>query len=658
MTTPRGVEDALAIAALGWSVIPVRLVERPDGTSDKRPITEKGQSWKDLATRDYTKIRQLWARDSDAYIGMPMGDGALGIDVDNKHGKNGSEWWEAQPFAMPYTYPTMSRGWHVLALSDASIGCPQLWAKHGVDIRGDGGWLLAHAIPPRRSALPHLPESLEALLRAPEKHERPTLGPIGPERPVAAERDPRAARIWKEELARLTPSPELNRAGWDNTAYAVACKGIEFANTPELGFRMDEVHDEFVAAVRIEPGFPLARVEAKWDSALGKVKDKDRSDLIPNTDFDVWTTDEQLLAELVGGEPVPASGTSILDKFPLLDFAAVLDPNRPPRDWVVSGLITAGASVSLVAPAGSMKSMLALAMALTIARGDREFAGLSIPRQRRVLYVDMENPEDDVRERLFAFGVTAAPAGFAMLHLQPLPALDRAEGSKVLLEIIAAVGLTPGDLLVLDSFQRVVDGPENDSDTYRAFYRETAVRLKQRGITVLRTDNSGKDTDRGARGSSGKRDDVDIELLLKREGDTLKLTPGKVRISGVEPLTVTMQHDDDGRLSFTTAGDPFRDQVADAKAQLDELGLPLDAGERKAGEMLGKDVARRVVRQAVRERKECADTWKSAPPPTGAVPPTPTAPQHNGAPRRGSAEGSHKTSSRKELTAPPPTGAP
>jgi hypothetical protein len=67
---------------------------------------------------------------------------------------------------------------------------------------------------------------------------------------------------------------------------------------------------------------------------------------------------------------------------------------------------------------------------------------------------------------------------------------------------------------VLDSFQRVTSGPENDSDTIRAYYLHTGIRLKRRGITVIRTDNTGKDINAGARGSSGKRDDLDVELIL------------------------------------------------------------------------------------------------------------------------------------------------
>jgi len=50
----------------------------------------------------------------------------------------------------------------------------------------------------------------------------------------------------------------------------------------------------------------------------------------------------------------------------------------------------------------------------------------------------------------------------------------------------------------------------------RAFYRHTGIRLKQLGIGYLRTDHAGKDRTRGQRGSSAKRDDVDIVWSLRR----------------------------------------------------------------------------------------------------------------------------------------------
>ncbi len=301
-----------------------------------------------------------------------------------------------------------------------------------------------------------------------------------------------------------------------------------------------------------------------------------------------------------------------------LDLGALLDPNRPPREWVIHGLIPAGASVSIVAPAGVGKSLLVLSAMLGVARGDRAWADLSIPRPRRVLYVDMENTADDLAERLPALGVRRGDdlAGLVYLHLPTiLPPLDTLRGGAVLAAVVNAAALDPGDVVVLDSWQRVVRGPENDSDTMRAFYACTGAGLKRRRLTVIRTDNAGKDAERGARGTSGKRDDVDLELLLARgkgRPGRMTLTPSKTRLPDVHPLTVEMSTaDDDGRVVYSAGNDPRRAQVIAALQLLDEKGVDPGLAVRRVWEGVGAaataaGVPRWAVREAQKERASCA----------------------------------------------------
>ena len=313
----------------------------------------------------------------------------------------------------------------------------------------------------------------------------------------------------------------------------------------------------------------------------------------------------------------------IRTQFPRLALAALLDPNRPRRQWVVAGLMSAGASVAFVAKAGSMKSLLLLAISLAVARGDSHFAGLTIPHQRRVLYCDMENTEDDLEERIRDLGVQPGDMQeLVYMHLPSLKALDAQEGGQQIADICDAYGLQKGDVVVLDSFQRVVEGPENDSDTYRDFYKHTGFLLKKRGLTVVRTDNTGKDESKGSRGSSSKRDDVDVEFIIKRDQSesALHITPGKVRINGIESLSLTAVTDDNDRLTFTSVGDPFRDQVAEAMQELDGLGISADASQRKCEDALkaaGSRLPRNAVRQAHKERSarrtDGAPAFKTAP---------------------------------------------
>ena len=318
--------------------------------------------------------------------------------------------------------------------------------------------------------------------------------------------------------------------------------------------------------------------------------------------------------------PIREAGPSVADRLLSeyrLNLGTLLDPNRPPREWVVRGLIPAGASVSLVAPAGVGKSLLALALTLAVSRGDRAFADLTIPKPRRVLYIDAENTEDDLAERLPALGVRRSDDldGLVYLHLPTiLPPLDTLTGGAVLAAVVNGARLEPGDLVVLDSWQRVVQGPENDSDTMRAFYACTAAGLKRRRLTVIRTDNTGKDDTKGARGSSGKRDDVDLELILRRDADRpghMTLTPSKTRLPDVHQLAIEMTTDDDGRIRYSAGADPRRSHVIAALQLLEDRMVDPRDGQIRAWDAV-KDAAavlsipRWAVREAQKERASCA----------------------------------------------------
>ena len=345
------------------------------------------------------------------------------------------------------------------------------------------------------------------------------------------------------------------------------------------------------------------------------------------TVFDVGPTSTAATAEPTTSLPdQPDQRAQVMDRFPRLDLTALLAATRPPREWVIDTLVPAGASVALVAPAGTGKSLLLLAAMIAVARGDKLFAGLAIT-PRRVLLVDMENTEDDLADRLKALGITARDAAdldqLVTIHLPPLAPLDTSIGGLELAAILDAYDLAPGDVVVLDSLQRVIDGAENDSDTMRAYYRNTALMLKRRGLTVVRTDNTGKDAERGARGTSGKRDDVDIELILTADAQRagrLYLKPGKVRLPGIQRITIQRDLDDDGRLTYTSAGDPFRAAVNDAIALLDRLQVPPETGQRPAAEAIRRaehKVTREALRVAISDRRRLA---LGAPNPLGAPP--------------------------------------
>lgn len=395
---------------------------------------------------------------------------------------------------------------------------------------------------------------------------------------------------------------------WDSGIYDAAKTLVRASNSGDVISRSDAQRAFMEHAPAAEDNY---NPEHKWADAVKRVGDgvlrlpKDLGR--PEDDFG----------------PVEDDATydkhqAVRDRYPVMDLVALLDPNRPKREWVVEGLIPAGTAVALVAPAGVGKSLFLLAMALEVARGRPEFAGLTIPQPRRVLIIDMENTLDDYAERLRAFGIDQDEVGqivaegrFLPINLPSLPPLDTAAGGEAISDIIRAYEIGLGDVVVLDSFQRVVEGPEDKSDTARDFYRHTGAVLKKLGVTVIRTDNTGKDPAKDSRGTSSKRDDVDLDLLMTPDGGTqdrarFRIELGKMRMAGLKPLTIVRERDSEGRLSYSSGG---TEQTTLAREAVVELGLA-NVGMNKAWAAIQasprwKDkITRKALRQALSDVKE------------------------------------------------------
>ncbi len=393
VSVPRGVDDALTIADHGYRVFRVSLQPQADGTYKKVP-----HNWAATATRDPAKIRRMWSgRNAGSFIGYCTGDGVVGVDVDNKHGKAGQAWWETQGFDLGYTYPTLSGGWHCLAQTDTKIGCPQLWATHGIDIKGEGGWLFAHAIPPRKSELPRLPGPLEDTLRPPEPRERRSTNATV--RDPALGLHPYAQRAIGYELDRLD---ECARGGdmWDNTVYSVACNLIEFANSPWSGYSLEQAHADWLNhAPTDNSGFPESRRNAKWDSAVATVGDGDReepeddwSTTTPQDVFGMWT-DETPTRE----KPVMKARCAADMPIPV-----------PPR-WIAVGHIPRAEITILTGNEGIGKSLFWVWLVAAITTGQPlPHVGLPGRDPRDVVIIITEDSWSEVRERLALAGADLA----------------------------------------------------------------------------------------------------------------------------------------------------------------------------------------------------------------------------------------------------------
>ena len=172
--------------------------------------------------------------------------------------------------------------------------------------------------------------------------------------------------------------------------------------------------------------------------------------------------------------------------------------------WLVPDFIEEGTLNAIYSAPGIGKSLLALEVAVEIVRSGKT-----------VLYVDQENRISDTVERLTSFGVRPEELSNLLLYSFPsLPPLDTPDGGAHLAALAADSHCS---LIILDTLSRMVEGAENESDTYLSLYRNTLAPLKGKGIATLRLDHSGKNERNGQRGSSSKNGDIDVLFHLTRD---------------------------------------------------------------------------------------------------------------------------------------------
>ncbi|MFN2641642.1 MAG: AAA family ATPase [Actinomycetota bacterium] len=272
--------------------------------------------------------------------------------------------------------------------------------------------------------------------------------------------------------------------------------------------------------------------------------------------------------------------------------------DRRAVDWLYQDVLARGRGHAIYAKHKAGKSLLMLWVALQCVE-----AGIV------VIYLDFEMSEDDVQERLEEMGCSADTDMNRLRYalLPSLPPLDTPEGGKRLHKIVDDVQSEfPGRelLLVIDTTSRAVEGQENSADTINAFHRMTGLGLKQRGITWVRLDHSGKDQSRGQRGSSAKGDDVDIVWRMSRTEGGVRLDRDAARISWArQRLTF---HQREQPLRFERADSDWLAGSAEVAALLDSLDVPPESSMKDAAnELLKAGKSRRfaVVQDAQRLRR-------------------------------------------------------
>ncbi len=205
----------------------------------------------------------------------------------------------------------------------------------------------------------------------------------------------------------------------------------------------------------------------------------------------------------------------------------------------------------------------------------------------RVVYLDMEMTTEDVRERLddLGYGEQDELSGLAYYMLPSLPTLDTAAGGAMLESIVTR---HQADLVVIDTMSRVVEGGENDSDTYRDFYRHTGRRLKAMGVALARLDHAGKSDAAGQRGSSAKNDDVDVvfELTTRDEEQFVVLRRTHTRVPWIPAEVIFRRENGAAQFRHVLLDGGLPEGTQEVIALLNSLQVPVETTIRDATDAL------------------------------------------------------------------------
>jgi DNA-binding PadR family transcriptional regulator len=248
--------------------------------------------------------------------------------------------------------------------------------------------------------------------------------------------------------------------------------------------------------------------------ALGLVKSTEAGEILEAPEE---LTPSEVKAELWKGRTY--SGSEILEKL-------------QPREWIIPGWLPRDGVAAIYAPSGRGKSFYALSMALELARGG-SFAGVPLEASS-VLYVAAERPTDQ-RDRFEAWSLRHGEkelSGFALMAAAPQ--LGTFSDVEALCSLIRE---RSAKIVVLDTFARMTLGLEENSSKEIGPVMESLDRIREAtaGGAVLVVHHTGKDSTRGARGSSAFLAALDVGITLDGDSQALRARVEKSN-AGPEPL--------------------------------------------------------------------------------------------------------------------------
>ncbi|MHC8355667.1 AAA family ATPase [Pseudomonas sp. LB3P81] len=304
-----------------------------------------------------------------------------------------------------------------------------------------------------------------------------------------------------------------------------------------------------------------------------------------------------------------------------LDFRFVAACNMPikPVAWLVENYIEEDALTVMYGPPGKGKSFVALDLSCCIASGI-PFHGHAV-KPGVSIYIAGEG-HNGIARRFHAWAQHNDAALPELLFVSEAPTdLSSATNSAKVAEAVKQIAETTGEapvLIVIDTMARNFGGDENSATDVGQFIRNVDALRRHWKATVLIVHHSGKDGERGARGSSALKGAADAEYEVSRsdEDKLVRLIPRKMKDAEEPPplafeLVSVPVRDDSGSLisgvalsltEFTASASPVSANLGkQQKAALETL------------EQMHADIAERLKSQGREDHPVHIpiDAWKS-----------------------------------------------
>lgn len=593
--------------------------------AEKQPIVSGGFH---AATADAAELDLLFSAAGARMIGVPTGraSGWVVVDVDVKGGAGGDAWLRDNRHRIPVTraHATRSGGTHLVFRAPAHVEIRNSNSRiaRGVDVRGEGGYVIVPPSPGYEIAdetpIVDMPDWLVEACRTPEAPPPQAYRRVSTH---AGDGSPYGLAALDDECDRIVNAP----FGQQELTLNAACLKVgALASGGELA-------PSFALARLLAAGraMPSRQGDRAWSPrevenkvrrsfADGQKRPRSRPEgeeapKRPNGQHHA-PPDPDMPGQDPDNRECPGADEAAPDVFATLDLDALA--KLPPPEWLVKGVVTAGGNAVLYGPYASLKSFAVLDMALCIAFG-RPWQGRDVKRCG-VIYAAGEGLAGFAR-RVAAWrkhhGLQDGTAPFRLLHV-PINITDAEHVARLVRTAADAAEKDgfPVGLIVVDTMARAMVGADENSaqDMGRAVAALDDIRAGVKA-TLLSVHHTGKDSERGPRGSTALPGAVDTLIRVDRADLSVTLTVEKQKDDDEgEPIILEAQKVD---LGVSVDGAPLTSLVLVEGTNPDMSGSVRLSGRRLAGD---QQQALKILHDTLAERGEVG--FAGAPPGVPSIP--------------------------------------